>query len=77
LEPERKGKGGFKSILKRGRQYLVQQFNSLVKGQILKNCWKHVKSLKKKDGQAYAGLISLLTISLKAVISDEPSLRKA
>ena len=74
--PRRKGKTGFRSILRRGRQYLVEQFNSLVKGQILKGCWKHVNGLRKKAGQVYAGLISLLTISLKAVINGEPSLKK-
>jgi hypothetical protein len=72
----RKGKPGFRSILKKGRQYLVEQFNSLVKCQILKGCWKHATGLKKKTGQAYAGLISLLTLSLKAVINGEQSLRK-
>lgn len=74
--PRRKGKSSVKRCLTRGRQYLVEQFNSLVKCQILKGCWKHVKGLRKKAGHVYAGLISLLTISLKAVINDEPSLRK-
>jgi len=74
--PRRKGKSGVRRCFNRGRQYLVEQFNSLVKCQILKGCWKHAKGLRKKAGQVYAGLISLLTISLKAVINDEPSLRK-
>jgi len=74
--PRRRGKNGFRSILNRGRQYLVEQFHSLVKDQILKGCWKRVKGLRKKAGQVYAGLISLLTISLKAVINGESSLRK-
>jgi len=73
--PRRKGKG-FRRVLKRSRRYLVEQFNSLVKDQILKGCWKHVKGLRKKAGQVYAALTSLLTISLKAVINGEPSLRK-
>jgi len=74
--PRRKGKQGFRSLLSRGRQYLVEQFNSLVKGQILKGCWRRVKGLGKKTGQVYAGLISLLALSLKAVINGEPSLRR-
>jgi len=74
--PRRKGKGGVKSRLKRGCQYLVEQFNSLIKDQVLRGRWKRVTGLAKKTGQVYAGLISLLTISLKAVINDEPSLRK-
>jgi transposase len=73
--PRRRGRQGFRSILSVGRQYLVEQFNSLIKDQILKGCWKHVKGLKKKMGQVYAGLTSLLTISLKAVINGESSLR--
>lgn len=74
--PRRKGKTGFRSILKKGRQYLVEQFNSLVKCQILKGCWKHATGLKKKTGHVFAGLISLLTLSLKAIINGEQSLRK-
>lgn len=74
--PRRKGKSKLRRCFSRGRQYLVEQFNSLIKDQILKGCWKHVKGLKKKTGQVYAGLTSLLTISLKAVINGEPSLRR-
>jgi len=74
--PRRKGKSGVRRCLKRGCQYLVEQFNSLIKDQILRGCWKLVTGLAKKTGQVYAGLIGLLAISLKAVINDEPSLRK-
>jgi hypothetical protein len=74
--PRRKGRQGLRSRLKIGGQYLVEQFNSLIKDQILNGCWKRVKGLAKKAGQVYAGLIGLLAISLKAVINDEPSLRK-
>jgi len=74
--PRRKGRQGLRSRLKMGGQYLVEQFNSLIKDQILNGCWKRVKGLAKKAGQVYAGLIGLLAISLKAVINDEPSLRK-
>ncbi len=74
--PRRKGKSRVRIRLKSGGQYLVEQFNSLIKDQILNGCWKHVKGLAKKAGQVYAGLIGLLAISLKAVINDEPSLRK-
>jgi transposase len=74
--PRRKGKSKLRRRFSRGCQYLVEQFNSLIKDQILAGCWKRVTGLAKKAGQVYAGLISLLTISLKAVINDEPSLRK-
>ncbi|MCJ7613744.1 transposase [Candidatus Bathyarchaeota archaeon] len=74
--PRRKGKGGVRSRLKGGCQYLVEQFNSLIKDQILRGCWKLVTGLAKKAGQVYASLIGLLALSLKAVINDEPSLRK-
>jgi transposase len=74
--PRRKGKSKLRRCFSRGRQYLVEQFNSLIKDQILEGCWKRVTGLRKKAGQVYAGIISLLTISLKAVINDEPSLRK-
>lgn len=75
VNPRKRGRQGFRSLLSRGRQYLVEQFNSLIKDQILRGCWKHVTGLKKKTGQVYAGLISLLTLSLKAVLNGEPSLR--
>jgi transposase len=75
VNPRRRGKRGF-SRFYRGSQYLVEQFNSLVKCQILKGCWRHVKGLRKKSGQVYAGLIGLLTLSLKAIINGEPSLRR-
>jgi transposase len=74
--PRRKGKSMVKRGLRRGCQYLVEQFNSLIKEQILRGCWKLVTGLGKKTGQVYAGLIGLLAIGLKAVINDEPSLRK-
>ena len=74
--PRRKRKSGVRRRFSRGRQYIVEQFNSLIKDQILNGCWKRVKGLAKKAGQVYAGLTGLLTISLKAVINDEPSLRK-
>lgn len=74
--PRRKGRQGFRSRLSRGRQYLVEQFNSLIKGQILRGCWKHINGLKKTAGQVYAGLIGLLALSLKAVINGESSFRR-
>jgi len=75
VNPRRKGKRGVRRRLSRGRQYLVEQFNSLIKDQILRGCWRRVKGLK-KTSQVYAALISLLTLSLKAVINGENSLRK-
>jgi len=74
--PRRKGKSKLRRCLSGGRQYLVELFNSLIKTQILRGCWKRVTGLAKKTGQVYAGLIGLLALSLKAVINDEPSLRK-
>jgi len=74
--PRRKGRGGVRSCLSRGHQCLVEQFNSLIKGQILKCCWKRVKGVAKKAGQVYAGLVSLHAIAFKAVINGEPSLRR-
>ena len=74
--PRRKGKSGVRRRFSRGSQYLVEQFNSLIKDQILKGCWKRVMGLAKKAGHVYASLIGLLAISLKAVINDEPSLIK-
>jgi transposase len=76
VNPRRRGKRGIRGLLSRGRQYLVEQFNSLIKGQILRGCWKHVTGLQKKAGQVYAGLIGLLALSLKAVINGESSLRR-
>jgi transposase len=76
VNPRRRGRRGIRARLARGRQYLVEPFNSLIKNQILKGCWKHVTGLTKKTGHVYAGLIGLVTISLKAVINGEPSLRR-
>jgi hypothetical protein len=73
--PRRKGRDK-PNILSRGKQYLVEQFHDLSKNQLLQGCWKRGKGLKRKAGQVYAGLISLLTISLKAVINGEDSFRK-
>jgi transposase len=75
VNPRRKGKREFRRRLNRGRQYLVEQFNSLVKDQILRGCWRRVKGLKKKAGHVYATIIAFLTLSLKAVINGEPNLR--
>ena len=75
--PRRKGKRGVRRCFNRGRQYLVEQFNSLVKDQILRGHWRRVKDLKKKKtSHVYAALISLLTLSLKAIINGETSLRR-
>ena len=76
VNPRRRGRRGIRTVLTRGYQYLVEQFNSLVKGPILDGCWQRVKGLEKKAGQVYAGLIGLVTISLKSVINGEPSLRR-
>jgi len=73
--PRRKGKDK-SNLLSRGKQYLVEQFHDLTKNQILQGCWKLGKGLRRKASQVYAGLISLLTISLKAVINGENSFRK-
>jgi len=71
----RKGRGK-SNLLSRGKQYLVEQFHDLSKNQILQGCWTRGKGLRRKASQVYAGLIGLLTISLKAVINGESSFRK-
>jgi len=71
----RKGRGK-SNLLFRGKQYLVEQFHDLSKNQILQGCWTRGKGLRRKASQVYAGLIGLLTISLKAVINGESSFRK-
>ena len=73
--PRRKGRDK-PNLLSRGKQYLVEQFHDLSKNQLLQGCWKRGKGLTRKASQVYAGLISLLTISLKAVINGENSFRK-
>jgi hypothetical protein len=76
VNPRRRGRQGIRTVLTRGYQYLVEQFNSLIKGPILDGCWTRVTGLTKKAGQVYAGLIGLLVLSLKAVINGEPNLRQ-
>lgn len=73
--PRRKGRQE-QWLFSRGKQYLAEQFHDLFKNQMLQGCWKRGKGFRRKASQVYAGLISLLTISLKAVINGELSFRK-
>jgi transposase len=73
--PRRRGRNKT-SFLSRGKQYLVEQFHDLFKNQMLQDCWKRGKGLKRKAGQVYAALTGLLVTAFKALINEEESLRK-
>jgi IS5 family transposase len=61
--------------LLRAKRYLVEQFNGLVKNHILKGCWTKPKGITKKTAMVTAGLISLNTTAIEAILQDEPSLK--
>lgn len=73
-------RGGKKRELKHGeplraKRYLVEQFNGLVKNYVLKGCWTKPKGIIKKASMVMAGLISLITTTIKAILNGEPSLK--
>ena len=61
--------------LLRAKRYLIEQFNGLVKNDILKECWTKPKGITKKASMVTAGLISLDTTAIKALLQDETSLK--
>jgi len=61
--------------LLKAKRYLVEQFNGLVKNHILKGCWTKPKGITKKASMVTAGLISLNTTAIEAILQDETSLK--
>jgi hypothetical protein len=57
------------------KRYLVEQFNGLVKNHVLKGCWAKPEGLTKKASMVTAGLISLNTTAINAMLEGEPNLK--
>jgi IS5 family transposase len=75
--PRRSGK---RRRLKHGRllkakRYLVEQFNGLIKNHVLKGCWIRPKGIVKKTSMVTAGLISLNTTAINAILQGETGLK--
>lgn len=61
--------------LLRAKRYLVEQFNGLIKNDVLRECWMRPKGLIKKASMVMAALISLDANAAEALIRDESSLK--
>jgi len=61
--------------LLKAERYLVEQFNGLIKNHVLRGCWAKPKGIVKKASMVTAGLISLNTTAIKALLQDETSLK--
>lgn len=61
--------------LLRAKHYLVEQFNGLIKNQVLKQCWKRPKGITKKASMAMAGLIGIDANAVRALVQEETSLK--
>ena len=61
--------------LLKAKRYLVEQFNSLVKGPVLRGSWIRPRGLVKKTSVVTAGLIGLNMTAAEAMLGDEPGLK--
>jgi transposase len=75
--PRKKGKGcKVESCeLLRTMRYVVEQFNELIKDDVLDGCWLWPRGLVKKTSMVMAGLISLDANAVDALVEGEESLR--
>jgi len=75
--PRKKGKGCKveSDLLLKTKRYLVEQFNGLIKDDVLDQCWLYPKGLVKKTAMVLAGLISLDANAIDALVEGEESLR--
>ena len=75
--PRRKGKlCKFEmDVLLKTKRYVVEQFNGLIKDNVLDECWLWPKGLVKKTSMVMAGLISLDANAVDALVEGEESLR--
>jgi hypothetical protein len=76
--PRKKGKSRKieADVLLKTKRYVVEQFNGLVKANILDGCWLWPRGLVKKASMVLAGLISLDANAVDALVEGEESLRK-
>jgi len=62
-------------VLLKTKRYVVEQFNGLIKDNVLDECWLWPRGLVKKTSIVLAGLISLDANAVDALIEGEESLR--
>jgi hypothetical protein len=62
-------------VLLKSKRYLVEQFNGLIKGNVLDECWLWPRGIAKKASMVMAGLIGLNAIAIEAIVEGEESLR--
>jgi hypothetical protein len=76
--PRKKGKSRKveMDVLLKTKRYLVEQFNGLIKDNVLDKCWLWPRGIVKKASMVMAGLISLDANALDALVEGEESLRK-
>jgi transposase len=63
------------SELLRSKRYVIEQFNGLVKDEVLDGCWLKPRGIVKKTSMVMAGLISLDANAVAALVEGEESLR--
>jgi transposase len=76
--PRKKGKSckTESGKLLRTNRYVIEQFNELIKDDVLDECWLWPRGLVKKASMVMAGLISLDANAVDALVKGEESLRK-
>ena len=75
--PRKKGKSRKveSDLLLRTKRYVIEQFNELIKDDVLDECWLWPRGLSKKTSMVMAGLISLDANAVDALVEGEESLR--
>jgi hypothetical protein len=75
--PRKKGKSRKieSDALLKTKRYVVEQFNGLIKDNVLDECWLWPRGLVKKASMVMAGLISLDANAVDALVQGEKSLR--
>jgi transposase len=75
--PRKKGKSRktASDVLLKTKRYVIEQFNGLIKDNVLDECWLWPRGLVKKASMVMAGLISLDANAVDALVQGEESLR--
>jgi len=75
--PRKKGKGRKieSGELLRKKRYVIEQFNGLIKDNVLDECWIRPRGIVKKAAMVMAGLISYDVEAIKAMLLGEKSLK--
>ena len=79
VNPRRKGKESKTSnaVFFGGRRWPVEQFNGHCKANVLRGCWVRPRGLLKKTAMVFAGLISINTFAIAALLEGDFGLKKA